>query len=235
MYEDAKNTASSLSLSLGTANGDISVMSSMINANFDSGHYLHIALVDVENKLLYERKNESNLRQIPQWFVDNVRLSAPIAHANVSSEWNQFGMLSVQSDVAYAYRSLYIILINLLISFSIITVVALGILYAVLVVLLKPLRKAQTQAAAVLRNKFIIQDNIPYIKEFKDVVLGMNSMVHKAKAMFEKGNEELKKHKELEYIDPETKLKNRKYLILIMRLLRLSLVRQIHIWNFPKK
>lgn len=213
LYEDAKNTASSLSLSLGTANGDTSMMSTMINANFDSGNYLQIALVDVDDKLLYERKSESNLSQVPQWFVESIKITAPVAHANVSAGWSQVGMLSVQSDVAYAYRSLYEILINLLISFSIIIVVALVVLYGVLIALLKPLKKVQIQAAAVLKNVFIIQENIPYTKEFKDVVLGMNSMVHKAKAMFEKGNEELKKHQELEYIDPATKLKNRKYLI----------------------
>jgi diguanylate cyclase (GGDEF)-like protein len=50
-------------------------------------------------------------------------------------------------------------------------------------------------------------------KEFKDVVIGMNTMVRKVKAMFDKGNEELKRQKEMEYIDQDTKLRNRKYLV----------------------
>ena len=58
LYEDAKNTATSLSLSLGSANGDISMMSTMINANFDSGTYRYISLVDVDGELIYDRKNE---------------------------------------------------------------------------------------------------------------------------------------------------------------------------------
>ncbi len=213
LYEDAKNTASSLSLSLGTANGDLSIMSTMINANFDSGNYHHISLIDVDNKTLYERKSERGTIDVPQWFLDTVIMTAPVASANVSAGWSQVGILNVQSNISYAYEALYQILLHLLVSFSIIATISLATLYAVLIAILKPLRKVQVQAKAVLKNEFIIQDKIPYTKEFKDVVLGMNSMVHKAKAMFEKGNEELKKQQELEYIDPITKLKNRKYLI----------------------
>ena len=213
LYEDAKNTAGSLSLSLGTANGDISMMSTMINANFDSGTYLYISLIDVDDELLYERKAESEFSEVPTWFLNNVTIEAPVASANVSAGWSQVGILNVQSDVVYAYRQLYSILINLLISFSIITIVALVILYIILAAILKPLKEVQKQAEAVGRNEFILQESIPKTKEFKEVVLGMNKMVSKVKAMFDKGNEELKRQKELEYIDPTTKLKNRKYLI----------------------
>ncbi|MBA3026093.1 MAG: diguanylate cyclase [Sulfurimonas sp.] len=213
LYEDAKNTASSLSLSLGGANGDISMMSTMINANFDSGNYLTISLVDVDNVILYERKIESKSADVPQWFLNTITLEAPVASANVSAGWSQVGILHVQSDVAYAYTQLYTILKNLLISFGILAAIGLAILNLLLVAILKPLKGVQKQAEAVIRNEFIIQEQIPYTKEFKDVVLGMNNMVSKVKAMFEKGNEELKRQKELEYIDPTTKLRNRKYLI----------------------
>jgi diguanylate cyclase (GGDEF)-like protein len=213
LYEDAKNTASSLSLSLGGANGDVSMMSTMINANFGSGTYLYISLVDVDDAILYERKAESKSADVPQWFLNAVKLEAPVASANVSAGWSQVGILHVQSDVAYAYTQLYTILKNLLISFGILAAIGLAILNLLLAAILKPLKGVQKQAEAVIRNEFIIQEKIPYTKEFKDVVLGMNNMVSKVKAMFEKGNEELKRQKELEYIDPTTKLKNRKYLI----------------------
>lgn len=213
LYEDAKNTASSLSLSLGTANGDISMMSTMINANFDSGNYLYISLVDVDDAMLYERKAESEFSDVPDWFLNNIKIEAPVARANVSAGWSQVGILSVQSDVVYAYKQLYSILINLLIYFSIIATIALGILYIILAAILKPLKEVQKQAEAVGRNEFILQGNIPNTKEFRDVVLGMNNMVTKVKTMFDKGNAELKRQKELEYIDQSTKLRNRKYLI----------------------
>ncbi|EDZ63478.1 membrane protein containing Signal transduction histidine kinase/GGDEF domain [Sulfurimonas gotlandica GD1] len=213
LYTDAKNTASSLSLSLGTSQGDISIMTTMINASFDSGYYRYITLVDIENNLIYNREVEQKIIDVPQWFIDALSITAPVASANVSAGWSQVGVLNVQSDAGYAYKQLYTILINLLISFGIIAVIGLAILNLLLVIILKPLKEVQKQAEAVTRNEFIIQDNIPYTKEFKDVVLGMNNMVSKVKAMFDKGNEELKRQKELEYIDKATKLRNRKYLI----------------------
>jgi diguanylate cyclase (GGDEF)-like protein len=213
LYEDAKNTASSLSLSLGSANGDISMMSTMINANFDSGAYQFISLVDVDGKLLYERKKESQQLDVPAWFLDTFDIEAPLASANVSAGWSQVGMLHVQSDVAYAYTQLYTITKDLLILFGIISFVGLVLLNLLLVAILKPLKGVQHQAEAIMHNEFIIQEKIPYTKEFRDVVLGMNNMVSKVKVMFERANEELKRQKELEYIDPTTKLKNRKYLI----------------------
>jgi len=213
LYEDAKNTASSLSLSLGSANGDISMMSTMINANFDSGTYSFISLYDVDDVLIYERKSESEQLDVPTWFSNITKIEAPVASANVSAGWSQVGILNVQSDVGYAYRQLYSILKGLLVSFSIIAIVGLIILNLLLVAILKPLKEVQKQAEAVIRNEFIIQESIPYTKEFRDVVLGMNNMVAKVKAMFDKGNRELQRQKELEYIDQTTKLRNRKYLI----------------------
>ena len=213
LYEDAKNTASSLSLSLGSANGDISMMSTMINANFDSGTYSFISLYDVDEQLIYERKAEGEYSDVPEWFLAITTIEAPVASANVSAGWSQVGILNVQSDVTYAYKHLYSILKGLLISFSIIALVGLIALNLLLVAILKPLREVQKQAEAVIRNEFIIQEKIPYTKEFKDVVLGMNNMVSKVKAMFDKGNRELQRQKELEYIDQTTKLRNRKYLV----------------------
>ena len=212
LYEDAKNTATSLSLSLGSANGDISMMSTMINANFDSGTYSYISLVDVDDVLLYERKSESEQLDLPAWFLSTTNIEAPVASANVSAGWSQVGILNVQGDVTYAYNALYTILKGLLISFSVIAFVGLVTLNLLLAIILKPLKEVQRQAEAVIRNEFIFQENIPYTTEFKDVVLGMNNMVSKVKAMFDKGNRELKRQKELEYKDPVTKLRNRKYL-----------------------
>jgi len=213
LYEDAKNTATSLSLSLGSADGDLSMMSTMINATFDSGNYRKITLVDVEENLLYDRFVESDIVVVPEWFRETVSLKAPVASANVSAGWSQVGILNVQSDSTYAYKQLYTILIDLLISFVIIAILSLTVLNLILHAILRPLKEVQKQAAAITKNEFIVQENIPYTKELSDVVLGMNNMVAKVKAMFDKGNEELKAHKELEYTDENTQLRNRKYLI----------------------
>ena len=213
LYQDAKNTASSLSLSLGTANGDTATISTMINANFDSGNYAYISLMDVDNHLIYERKKEGEALKVPQWFLHLVHINAPVGVANVSAGWSQVGVLKVQSDVSYAYTQLYTIFKNLIISFIILAFVTLIVLNILLMKILQPLKLVQEQAEAITQNKFILQNTIPKTKELRDVVLAMNQMVLKVKAMLEKANEELKYQKQLEYIDKVTGLKNRKYFI----------------------
>jgi len=213
LYQDAKNTASSLSLSLGAANGDISTISTMINANFDSGNYAYISLMDVDNNTIYERKREGEPIKVPQWFIDLLHINAPAALANVSAGWSQVGVLKVQSDVSYAYTELYTIFKNLVISFVILAFITLILLNVLLMKILQPLKIVQEQAEAITQNKFILQNSIPNTKELSDVVLAMNQMVVKVKTMLEKANEELKYQKQLEYIDKVTKLKNRKYFI----------------------
>jgi len=213
LYTDAKNTASSLSLSLGSANADLSTMSTMMNANFDNGNYNYISLRDTDEELLYERKKERKETTVPQWFLELIELKAPTASANVSAGWSQVGILQVQSNQEYAYRELYTIFKNLFLSFGFIAFIALILLNILLAFILKPLKKVQLQAEAVTHNQFITQEEIPHTKEFEEVVIAMNNMVHKLKIIFDKGNEELKQLRELEYIDQVTQLKNRKYLI----------------------
>ncbi len=213
LYNDSKNTATSLSLSLATAQGDTTVMSTMINASFDSGYYRYIYLHDVDDNVIYHRIVEEKVIDVPDWFLNAITITAPIASANVSAGWSQVGILYVQGDTDYAYMQLYTIFKNLMISLSIIVIFGLTVLNLVLAIILRPMQRVQVQAEALTRNEFIIQEDIPYTKEFKDVVLGMNTMVKKVKAMFDKGNEELKRQKELEYIDQDTKLRNRKYFV----------------------
>lgn len=214
LYEDAKNTASSLSLTLGNAQGNESMMSTMINANFDSGHYQRITLLDMQETSIYERESEIKSTLVPQWFVDLVPIQAPTASAQVSSGWTPIGILEVQSDSSYAHEQLYAILKELLISFFIISFVGLSLLHLLLHAVLKPLQKVQKQAEAIINNQFIIQEDLPYTTEFKNVVIGMNAMVSKVQDIFEKGNAVMQQNHELLYTDPITKLYNRRYFLL---------------------
>ena len=214
LYEDAQNTAASLSLSLGTAGGDVTTMQTMINATFDSGHFASISLVDVDGKLLYQRTNESeDESNIPQWFHKLIKIEAPTASANVSAGWQPIGVLNVQSDPDFAYEELYKVLKHLTLILITIFITALIFMYGLLRIVLKPLGQIQKQAEAITRNEFIIQEKLPRTKELRDVVIAMNKMVSKVKKMFEQANEELQKLKENEYTDKVTGLKNRKYFL----------------------
>lgn len=214
LYEDAKNTASSLSLSLGTAGADETIMSTMINANFDSGHYTRIALNGISKQLIYERISEQSDENVPQWFIALVPVSIPVASAQVSSGWSPIGVLEVQSDSTYAYILLYSQLTKLFALFAILSVIGLGLLSFVLHIVLRPLKKTQLQAEAIMKNEFITQKQIPYTIEFRDVVNAMNAMVIKVNDIFEKSDKAMHHNHILLYKDELTTLHNRRYLMM---------------------
>ncbi len=213
-YEDAQNTASSLSLSLGSVSSNETDMSTMINANFDSGHYTRIALYDMDNILIYERIGEHKDHHTPEWFTNIIPITIPVASVQVSAGWSPIGVLQVQSDSTYAYASLYSQLIRLSILFLILAAIGLTLLYFVLHIVLRPLTKIQQQAEAIMQNEFIHQDEIPATTEFKDVVKAMNSMVIKVQDIFDRSDKAMHHNHELLYKDTLTGLHNRRYLMM---------------------
>ena len=212
LYEDAQNSAATLSLSLANAAEDITAMKVMIDAIFDSGNFEYIILEDIDGDVIYKKVSNSDLK-LPIWFKKLVNLDSSLATANVSSGWNPVGILKVKSDEAFAYEQLFSITKKLLLIFVTTYILSLILLAYMLKLVLKPLKEIEKQAQAIHKNQFLIQKNIPRTKEFKEVVLVMNKMVLKIKEMFEKANNELKKLKEQEYIDKTTGLKNRKFFI----------------------
>lgn len=214
LYNDARNTAHSLGLSLSKVAdpNDASTMETMINAIFDSGYYEHIVLTDLNGQVIYKRETDLKVVDVPQWFIDNV----PIDHASATSDimigWSRFGTLEVSGHTGNAYRQLYLTLIDLMQTFAMIGLAVFSILYLLLKLSLQSLVRIKDQAKAIIDNEFIIQDKLPFTTEFRSVTIAMNAMVAKVKDIFERENETLQRYHELLYKDPETKLHNRRYL-----------------------
>ena len=213
LYQTSVNNLSSLTSKIALASEDQALLASTIDAEFDSGYYKKIAFVSNDGAFRYTQESKQSIKGVPEWFVNSLDIHLPEISADISSGWNMIGKITIEADTSLVYQSLYKISQKLLYIFALFSLISLILLYTLLHFLLRPLKEVQEQAEALTRNEFIIQHKIPKTKEFEDVVLGMNSMVSKVKAMFEKGNEELKRQKELEYKDKLTGLKNRKYLI----------------------
>jgi EAL domain-containing protein (putative c-di-GMP-specific phosphodiesterase class I)/GGDEF domain-containing protein len=215
LYSDAKNTAHSLGLSLSKVAdpSDTSSMDTMINAIFDSGYYEAIVLKDLDGKVLYERKTEVKVNQVPQWFIKAVEIHQANATTDIMMGWSRFGSLEVSAHTGNAYRQLYTTLIHLLETFMGIGFVVFGMLYLLLSISLKSLKRLGEQAKAISENQFIIEDKIPFTTEFRSVTVAMNATVKKVKDIFDRENETLSRYHELLYRDSETKLYNRRYLI----------------------
>ena len=215
LYTDAKNTAHSLGLSLSKVAdpNDTSTMDTMINAIFDSGYYERIVLKNLDGKILYERKTDLKVHDVPQWFIDHVVIHNANASTDIMIGWSRFGSLEVSGHTGNAYRQLYLTFMDLLKTFVSIGAVVFGVLYLLLSVSLQSLKGIRAQARAIIDNQFIFEDKIPFTTEFRSVTVAMNAMVAKVKDIFDRENETLRRYHELLYIDSETKLHNRRYLV----------------------
>lgn len=214
LYRDAQNTAASLSLSLASAKGDETILSTMINANFDSGHYRAIILESMSGEVIFERIADICSPEVPEWFVSVVDIKVPDASAQVSSGWMVIGTLTVESDASPSYVMLYASFKQLLISFALFMGISLVVLYGLLYTILRPLRELQQQAESISRNEFRYQEDLPYTTEFREIVLSMNAMVKKIETNFKSNVQVVQQNRQKLYTEKLPKLYNEHYLML---------------------
>jgi EAL domain-containing protein (putative c-di-GMP-specific phosphodiesterase class I)/GGDEF domain-containing protein len=215
LYTEAKNTSHSLGLSLAHVADphDTSSMKTMIDAIFDSGYYEAIRLKDLEGNLIYERKTEVKVHNVPQWFIQGIAIQNKTATSDIMMGWSRFGTLEVRGHMGIAYQQLYGALIDLVKIFCILGTIILVTLYLLLSLSLQSLKRIRKQATGIIHNQFIFEDKIPFTTEFQLVTVAMNSMVAKVKDIFDREDERLKRYHELKFKDSESCLFNRRYVV----------------------
>ena len=211
---NAKHTANSLGLAIASVTNpkDLSSAQTMINSVFDSGYYSMIKLTGLEGETLIESSQPLVVNSVPKWFVNNVKLEAPVAQSEIMIGWNKFGTLHVQSNTGIAYYELYNIVQNVFYVLLAMSITALLISYLGVKAIFIPLKKVQKQAEAILQNSFILQEKIPFTVDVRQIVLAMNVMITRVKDVFEQSAKTLSKYEELLYKDEQTVLFNRRYL-----------------------
>ncbi|WP_428738621.1 LapD/MoxY N-terminal periplasmic domain-containing protein [Sulfurimonas sp.] len=214
MYETTVNNISTLSQQLSNANDDKTLITSIIDAEFSSGYYQQISYKSYNSDFKYTQQYQEKIEGVPQWFIDFTNLEVQSVKSEVTTGWSILGEVQVTGDNATIYQSLYKIFTKLVMLFILFVTIALVVLYIMLHFILKPLKKIQHQAEAIMRNEFIIEKSIPFTTEFKEVSGVINSMVKKVEEMFNQANEAAKRNHKLMYQDPITKLTNKRYLLL---------------------
>lgn len=211
---NAKHTANSLGLAIASVTNpkDLSGAQTMINSVFDSGYYSMIKLTGLEGETLIESSQPLVVNSVPKWFVNNVKLEAPVAQSEIMIGWNKFGTLHVQSNTGIAYYELYNIVQNVFYVLLAMSITALLVSYLGVKAIFIPLKKVQKQAEAILQNSFILQEKIPFTVDVRQIVLAMNVMITRVKDVFEQSAKTLSKYEELLYKDEQTVLFNRRYL-----------------------
>ncbi|WP_193111007.1 bifunctional diguanylate cyclase/phosphodiesterase [Sulfurimonas paralvinellae] len=214
LYQTTVNNISSLTNKLSETGGEPAVITSIIDSEFDSGYYKRIKFISNDASFKYEQVDNDPIENVPEWFVNFADIHLKPVTADVTSGWNIIGTVTIEADTTIVYESLYQISRKLFYLFIIFVTVSLVLLNILLHYILKPLKRIQHQAEAILNNEFVIETKEPYTTEFKEVSHAMNAMVKKVEEIFNKANEAAKRNKELLYNDPVTKLYNRRYLML---------------------
>jgi len=178
----AKNddNATTLALSITQLEKDPVIIDLLIAAQFDTGHYQYIGLLDPNGKPISERVNQSGARKAPDWFVKSIPLALNPGIAEIQDGWTQYATLKIMSDSNIAYDKLWDYSL-----FTALWTLLLAIIGCVagsftLNRILRPLNDVVNQAQAIGENRFITT-NLPKTKEFRAVVNAMNALSNRVK------------------------------------------------------
>jgi predicted signal transduction protein with EAL and GGDEF domain len=178
------DNANALALSLSQLEKDPVTMELQISAQFDAGHYRFIRLVSSSSgAVIVERTFAGPPSDAPGWFVRWIPIHADPGIAQVQNGWNQFGTLTLASHDQYVYQALWEETLQLL-GYFLVGGVLTGLAGTLaLRFITRPLVDVVAQAQAIADRRFLTMVE-PRTPELRSVVLAMNAMVVRVKAMF---------------------------------------------------
>lgn len=208
----AQDAATSLGIAISAEmiDKDLANIETHVNAMFDSGYYQKIVIIDANDKELFSKQRDlTDIDGVPNWLLNLFPLDTPQQTAAVMNGWTPAGAIQVISFPEFAYHNLWNNIKSLFSLFAL-TILSLFLVSSIaLRTLLKPLSEIEKQAKAISQRKFTTLDIAPATTEFNRVVIAMNTMSAKLKAIFSEQaalTEELKKQA---FQDEVTGLSNR--------------------------
>lgn len=209
----AQDAATALGLSLTAQIDDPAMIELMVSSIFDSGYFSSIRIINIADaQVLVERSAPGQIEGVPAWFVDLVNLHPPGGEALIMRGWVQAARVEVLSNPQFALAKLWDSTLG-----SLIWLLVCGLLSAVFGGWLlrrqfRPLDTMVKQAEAISKREFLSLPKLPRTPELKRVVLAMNQMVEKLKALFAEEVARSEKLRVESYQDSLTGLANRRLL-----------------------
>jgi EAL domain-containing protein (putative c-di-GMP-specific phosphodiesterase class I)/GGDEF domain-containing protein len=202
------DNATALALSLSQQGADDVLLELTLSAQFDTGYYQMIELLNPKGLATIRRIDDSPNSGAPPWFVKMFPIEAEPGVAAIQSGWEQAGTLTVLSHSRFAYEELWQSTLRLIAVFFAACILA-GILGSlVLKRILRPLSDIVHQAEEIKQRKFISIEE-PRTDEFKQLVNAMNSLSAHIKALLSKEAKRLQKWQQEANVDKITGVRNR--------------------------
>ena len=202
------DNAQSLALALSQQRGDAQLMALLMTAQFDTGFYRRIRLVDGAGKVAFERQAERAVQSAPDWFVAAWPIESPPGVAQVSDGWRAVGRVELVSQVAYAHDELWRGSVRAALLLAAIGAFALLLAVAGVRRIRRPLDATVAQAHALEGGHYVLVDE-PRVPELRRVARAMNSMVQRVKSLFEAQAAQVETLRRQAHEDPLTGLAHR--------------------------
>jgi EAL domain-containing protein (putative c-di-GMP-specific phosphodiesterase class I)/GGDEF domain-containing protein len=206
------DNVTSLALSMSQMEKDPVTLELLLAAQFDSGHYRYIGLFDPNGKLISERVNANNQTKAPKWFTKLVPIRVHAGVADVQNSWKQYGSLTLESDVSFAYDKLWDATLLIALWAFLIGLLACYVGGKILRKILSPLDDVVNQAKAIGEDRFITIPE-PKTLEFKAVVREMNHLSNRIKETVTKESTRLEEFRYKNNYDDVTGLMNHDYFV----------------------
>lgn len=209
----AQDTATSLGLSIAPHLGndeDIPIVDTMMNAIFDRGFYLSMALKDLHGNIIIEKHNPDQPEMVPGWFTKIFTLSPPSTQTEINTGWNIAGTLSVVSHPGIGYQQLWNNTKQLLSMIAAIFFVTIVLVLLLVKVITTPILAVVAQAKAISQRNFEVVKNIPKTPELKEFVVAINSMSNMLSKIFEQLTDQAERYRQFAYTDGLTGVGNRR-------------------------
>lgn len=174
------DNATTLALSITQLQKDPVTIDLLLSAQFDTGHYQYIGLIDPNGKVINERRDDKSHTKAPDWFVKLIPLDLHAGMADIQDGWSQYATLKIESNANFAYDKLWDATILIALWVLLIGLVSGYASGQMLKKILRPLGDVVRQAKAIGESKFIMID-VPKTKEFKAVVNAMNTLSNRVK------------------------------------------------------
>jgi diguanylate cyclase (GGDEF)-like protein len=209
----SQDTATSLGLSLSQdfAGSDLILIESKVSLIFDSGYYREVTVAGLDDKALVQRLAPERVPEVPAWFVRLLPIETPRGQALIMSGWQQAGTITVAANPAAAYTTLWTSSVKSFWWFFATLVLTSLLAMAALRLILRPLQLVEAQARAICDREYPVQDKLPWTLELRSVVVAMNRMTRKIKAMFDDQDQAMERLRTDSYRHALTGLANRRY------------------------
>lgn len=206
------DAASLLALAMSQQRGDTGLMSIVLEAQFNAGHYRSIRLVASDGTVVFERESPVLVGDAPAWLRSALPLEAPAGIGLVSDGWRSVGRVQVQSHAAWAYEALWASLVQASAWLLLVGIVALiGAVFAV-----HSWRRgldAVLQQAQALELSRFTEIREPRTLELRRLATGMNAMVRRLRSLFDSHATQLELMRRKAHHDALTGLSNRSHFV----------------------